>query len=47
MHTEKEDISMAESKQIIEQDLVLEGMLILEDASIYVDLEAKRNADVE
>ena len=41
MHIEVEDISMVGPRQIIE------GVSILEDASIYVELEAKCNAKVQ
>ena len=44
MHTEVEDISMDEPSQIVEEYLAAEGILVLEDAIIYVELEAKRNA---
>ena len=46
MHTEVENISIDEPRQIIEEETTPEGMSILEDASIYVELEAKCNAKV-
>ena len=41
MDTEIEDKSMAEPRQTIE------GMSVLEDASIYVELEANRNVEAQ
>ena len=37
---------MDEPRKIIEEMLTHEGMSVLEDVSIYVELEAKRDAEV-
>ena len=38
---------MVEPKPNMEEQIVPEGMLVLENASFYVELEAKRNASIQ
>ena len=47
MHTEVENISIDEPRQIIEEETVPQGMLVLENACLYIELEAKRNAEIQ
>ena len=43
----QEDISMAEPEQIVEEYVMPEGMLVLENASFYVELKEKCNTDIQ
>ena len=41
------DIAMEESRKIVEEEVIPEGMPTLENASLYVELEAKRNLEIQ
>ena len=43
LHT---DIEMAELGQIMEEEVMPEGMPVLENSSLYIELGEKHNADM-
>ena len=46
MHIEEESISMAKPRQIVEKENALEGMMVVYDRRIYVELEEKHKAEI-
>ena len=38
---------MEESRKIVEEEVIPEGMPTLENASLYVELRAKRNIEIQ
>ena len=41
------DILMVEPEPIMEEDIIPKGMPVLENASLYVELEANPNAEIQ